>query len=517
LVILLDEFDVLEEDQTTDNPGKDLFDELETAVKQEEKLFAILVFGRPLKDMDYLEKFLQKHKPVEVGLLTPESTRDLIVEPAKRILEYESGAIDTIRQLSAGHPSLTQLLCSNIFRYCRKEEIKKVTDNHVSLILDEAMTEGEAVLIGFLEPFEDDEKLFFRAVAEAQGRPGDEQLQTIIRNWQSVGKRLVEEYKFLEKKEDQTGYKIKVELVQRWLVENYPLSEEEKQHMGKIPENNQDVSKTNNNNKIPNNKIPTEEENDNSQGPNQIYAFISLLLVFGVFIAVIAKSWSSFRTPPRCSDLLKEIKSQIASGTSEERLKIIEEVRLEENLNVQCPNYDEIYRQFRELLYLYGQEEINNGKFNVGIQTWCSVDGKYTKITEEITKLILLNSGFSTEEKRRLINEIIEQNESQNQCSAYSFEDETNKKNLFQQLEQIDKYYHEQGDNHRYNNFNYLKAVESYCKISKFYSQLSQIKTELENLSIYAQAFSITPQQKKEIINLLNKIGKNNCPAFPDI
>jgi branched-chain amino acid transport system substrate-binding protein len=237
LVILLDEFDVLEEDQTTFIHGKYLFNELKKAVNREEKLFAILVFGRPLKDMTYLGELLQKEgqETIEVGLLDKKSTHNLIVEPAKGTLEYEADAIDAIWQLSAGHPSLAQLLCLYIFRYCFEKEIKKVTHTHVDSILDEAMEGGRAALQGFLEPLNENENLFFRAVAEAQESFQEKQLKTIIRNWQSVGKRLVEEYGFLEEKEDGTGYKIKVELVRRWLVKNYPLSDKEKLQIEKIP------------------------------------------------------------------------------------------------------------------------------------------------------------------------------------------------------------------------------------------------------------------------------------------
>jgi hypothetical protein len=237
LVLLLDEFDVLEEDKRMFIRGEYLFKELKQVVKEQEKLFAILVFGRPLKDMSYLEGLLRKEgqETIEVGLLDHESTQSLIVEPAEGKLEYEPGAIDAIWQLSAGHPSLTQLLCFYIFRYCIEKGIKKVTDAHVWLILDEAIEGGRAALQGFLEPLNENENLFFRAVAEAQESFQEKQLKTIIRNWQSVGKRLVEEYGFLEEKEDGTGYKIKVELVRRWLVKNYPLSDKEKLQIEKIP------------------------------------------------------------------------------------------------------------------------------------------------------------------------------------------------------------------------------------------------------------------------------------------
>lgn len=147
--------------------------------------------------MTYLQSFLEKQTPIEVGLLDKESTQNLIVKPAKGKLEYESDAINAIWQLSAGHPSLTQLLCFYIFRNCKEKGIKKVVHTDVELILDEVIEGGEAVLKGFLEPLDENEKLFFRAVAAAQNEVGENRLETNVNNWQSVGKRLVE-YGFLE-------------------------------------------------------------------------------------------------------------------------------------------------------------------------------------------------------------------------------------------------------------------------------------------------------------------------------
>ncbi|MEB3339276.1 ATP-binding protein [Okeania sp.] len=507
LVLLLDEFDVLEEDRTISDRGKKLFEELEKLVKQEEKLFAILVFGRPLNDVIYLEEFLQKkeQKTVEVGLLDKESTENLIVQPALGMLRYQPDAIDAIWQLSAGHPSITQLLCFNIFKYCREKKIRKVTDTHVSLIVNQAIAEGEALLNSFLEPLEDDEKLFFRAVAEIQESSGKNQLQTIIRSWQSIGKRLVEEYGFLAEKEDQTGYQIKVEFVQLWLIKFHPLSQEEKLQMQKFPEINN------------NNYEPKSAVNNHAQKPNQIYVFFSLLLVVGIFSVVIIQSLSGFKRPAICNDLLKQINSKISSGTLAERLAVINKFREKKNLDKKCSNSDEIYGNFYELLFMYGQEEIENKKFEVGIKNLCSISDEYSEKTQEyINTLIGSGSSLSREEKRKFIDQIIQQNQAENKCSAYSFDNEANKNNLFQQLQQIDKFYNEQGKQQS-SNYNYSEAVTSYCKISKYYSQIPQIKQQLRDL--YNDEFGglILRKEKEEMINTLKKIGENNCPAFPDV
>ncbi len=184
--------------------------------------------------MDYLEAFLQKEgqKPIEVGLLNYESTKKLILQPDKEILEYKQSAIDRIWKLSAGHPSLTQLLCSKVFVHCRDKKNNVVQGDDVDSILSKAMEEGEVVLRGFLEPLGKNQKSFFRAVAEAQEiRTHPLNILNIVKH--TIGtadlrlaeKRLVE-LGFLEEKGK--GYKIKVELVRLWLLKNYALLTEDK-------------------------------------------------------------------------------------------------------------------------------------------------------------------------------------------------------------------------------------------------------------------------------------------------
>ena len=241
LVLLLDEFDVLKEDPTMTTPGAKLFNDLNNAVKQQDKLFALLVFGKPLKDVKYLKDFLQKEgqKTIEVGLLDQESTKKLIIEPAKGRLKYEPDAINRIWELSSGYPSLTQLLCSSIFTDYKSNNDKinkKVQISDVDSILDTAMIQGAAVLEGFIQPLRENEKLFFRAVAEAQEmeivsleKINKEIIKPTkkisISDLRQAGKRL-QELDFL--KEEGKSYQIKVELVRLWLLKNHPLLNENK-------------------------------------------------------------------------------------------------------------------------------------------------------------------------------------------------------------------------------------------------------------------------------------------------
>ncbi|NEP77450.1 MAG: ATP-binding protein [Okeania sp. SIO3B3] len=504
LVLLLDEFDILGKDEKMP-AGKNLFNRLEKGVEQEENLFAILVFGRPVKDMTYLKEFLKKQTPIEVGLLNRKDTEKLIVQPAKKILKYEQAAIDAIWQLSAGHPSLTQLICRNIFAYCRGEEIKQVISRHIELILEQTMQEGIYVFEGFLQPLNDSEKLFFRAVAEAQ-KIGIDPLNIIKPTGEvtrlalnEAGERLVE-YGFLERKG--TGYKVKVELVRLWLVENYPLSDEER-----LQQNG----------------------NNNSREPNQIAKVLSLFVVsltlvtFGIYsFSLILNSSNSRASRSECSRLLEEI--NVALGDAKERSRVIEKVRnelsrKEESLDLQCPYNYELDRKYNELLYRYGWNQINIGEYDKAIKPLCEITEEYKKFSdvEKILSRWISTDGIWNREK--IIEALIDQNQSGDDCLAYSFKSERKKNQLYEEQEKLSKQKNQQRNESFYQqaqehikSFEFEKAVEAYCEISEDYEQFPDIQTQLQGwLSGASNLYDDEIEKVREKLTQL----KNNCPVSP--
>ena len=516
LVLLLDEFDVLEEE---DNKGKQLFNELKKAIKQQKKLFAILVFGRPLKDLNYLEAFLQQEgqKAIEVGLLDYESTKQLIVEPAKGILKYEESGekstIDRIWKLSAGHPSLTQLLCSKVFVHCRDKKNNVVQRDDVDSILSKAMEEGEAVLQGFLEPLDKNQKLFFRAVAEAQGI-GIVSLEEInnkiikptekisISDLSQAGKRLVE-LGFLEKKDK--GYKIKVELVRLWLLKNHPLlSEEDRKRI----KNNMTQPKPNRPNAIA-----------------QLIAFLvmaAILLSFGWYLYDgISKSGNSGRTDRECSKLEKEISNALEDkNNATNRSQVIKKVRTKWSrekkglLDEQCPYpsaLDPKYNldaKYNELLQYYGQSEVDTGNFDEGIEAFCEITSEYKNLSDVkkiFERWVLIDERLSNNNtKKRVLNKIIEQNQTRNDCPAYSFKNDRNKNELYDQKAQVHA-----------NDYEYDQAVESYCKITNNYYDFETVVKQLEKwLSSEFEQPSWREDDVEKVEEKLKEL-KNQCPAFP--
>ena len=512
LVLLLDEFDVLEE---KDKKGKLLFDNLKKAVKEQKKLFAILVFGRPLKDMKYLETFLQEEgqETIEVGLLNYEGTKDLIVKPLERIqsvFRYEQSAIDRIWELSAGHPSLTQLLCSKVFVYCRDNKQKVARKGYVDSILSQAMREGEAILQGFLEPLSNIEKLFFCAVAEAQEQ-GTEPLKILKITQRTTitpadlmpaEKRLIE-LGFVEK--NGKRLKIKVELVRLWLLKNYPLLGEEYRK-----------------------RIKDNMNQDKPNRPNaivQFFAFFVVITAASLFVGYlyygISQSGNSGRTDRECSKLEKEISNALEDkNNTTNRSQVIKKVRTEWSrekkglLDEQCPYPSELdpkYKldaKYNELLQYYGQSEVDTGNWDEGIEAFCEITSEYKNFSDVkkiFERWVLIDGRLpDNNTKKRVLNKIIEQNQTRNDCPAYSFKNDRNKNELYDQKAQLHA-----------DDYEYGEAVESYCKITKNYYKFETVVEQLEKwLSFEFDQPYPRPEDVEKVEEKLKEL-KNQCPAFP--
>ncbi|MFM6250772.1 MAG: hypothetical protein ACKPEQ_16765, partial [Dolichospermum sp.] len=81
-------------------------------ISSDNKLFFILFIDQKSKSLNNLKKSeIFRDVPVtEIGLLNESDAKKLIIDPAKDILQYEENAIETILNLSAGHPYFTQVI-----------------------------------------------------------------------------------------------------------------------------------------------------------------------------------------------------------------------------------------------------------------------------------------------------------------------------------------------------------------------------------------------------------------------
>ncbi|MEM1169159.1 MAG: tetratricopeptide repeat protein [Cyanobacteria bacterium P01_H01_bin.35] len=244
LVLLLDEFDVLS-DYNPASAIKHFFPYLQSIISNHPQLFIIPVVGRRLDEMENLLNLFRRAPNQKIGLLDEESASQLITKPTKGRLEYQHDAIAAILELSAGHPYFTQVICFQIFQQAQAEEEWQVSSADVNkMIVDRAIESAEGGLTWFRDGLPIPERVIFSAVAEAQRIAAMKPTQVV-----KEPLRLLKEYGvvpteylfqaadklvkwgFLEKSSEFPSdkvprYKVKIELVRRWLLKRYSLKDE---------------------------------------------------------------------------------------------------------------------------------------------------------------------------------------------------------------------------------------------------------------------------------------------------
>jgi len=236
LVLLWDEFDVLtERDTESDTDSKNFCDYILQLQKRDQKLFIIPVAGRHISKLPKLVSSLREALNREIGLLKKEDTQKLIIQPDKNVLNYEEEAIEAIFQLSAGHPYVTQCICSAIYnlardRYNQTNVLPQSINGHdVESIVDKAIELAEGGLDWFWGGLTTEQQVIFAAAAEARNIAIQEneppQLMLlrshgIATEYLNTANRQLHEYDFLD------NSRVKVEFVCRWLVKRHQLKDE---------------------------------------------------------------------------------------------------------------------------------------------------------------------------------------------------------------------------------------------------------------------------------------------------
>ena len=235
LVLLLDEFDVPINNEDSSQILEKLFTYLDSILELDKKLFVILFLGRQSTDMPNVIGTFKNAPIAEIGFLDEANSTKLITEPAEGILKYEPEAIQEIIKLSAGHPYFTQSICFAVFGRARELEKWEVTQEDVNATVDKAIELAEAGLAWFWDGLSIWEKIVFAAVAEAQKisqqqsqKSAEDPLKIIQKHGIVLKKTLLTSAKDLVKNGfvDDTEQKIKIEFVQRWLVQRHPLEQE---------------------------------------------------------------------------------------------------------------------------------------------------------------------------------------------------------------------------------------------------------------------------------------------------
>jgi tetratricopeptide (TPR) repeat protein len=242
LVLLFDEFDVLDTVQREQLPGNAaahrLFPTLRRWMRQEPNLAFVFALGRNLSDLD--SDFLSTFKggqTVQVSVLSKEETIALITAPTS--LRFTDGAIDRIYALTNGHPYFTQLFCSLCFDrgYARPRDdtsdVPTITARDVGLLRSTVFSRGENVFAWIWDGLPPAERIVASALAElltdekivaSENEIGNllrlGGVRVITRDLQ-VSPKILVGWQLLQ--EVDGGYRYMVPVLQQWIQNTKPL------------------------------------------------------------------------------------------------------------------------------------------------------------------------------------------------------------------------------------------------------------------------------------------------------
>ncbi len=244
LILLLDEFDVLEQAAEFDLPltasDKALFPFLRRIMLEEPRLAFVFVVGRRAEDLtlDFTSTF-KASLTREVWALDDESAIGLVRQAEKNgTLRFEDNAVIRILALSSRHPYLTQLLCQRIWERAYLDNPKSAPNISTAVVeeaVSDALETGYQAFAWLWDGLSPAEKIYASAFAESTEEgsviPEDQVIQVLAahaarlrtREVELAPRDLVRRRVLIEVNEHQ--YQFSIELFRRWVQRNKPLRE----------------------------------------------------------------------------------------------------------------------------------------------------------------------------------------------------------------------------------------------------------------------------------------------------
>ncbi|HEY0755093.1 MAG TPA: ATP-binding protein, partial [Ktedonobacteraceae bacterium] len=171
LVLLIDEFEVLDEKAETHQIDRHLFDHLRSLVQERQCMHLLLAGTHKLEGLSsaYWSVFFNLAIHRRLANLTPEAARQLICDPMKGVLEFDHFAIEKIRSLTGDQPYLIQLFCHALVRHCQVQAKDYITINDVNVVLNEVKDSGRQYFNWIWDQVTQEERVILAIITQASG------------------------------------------------------------------------------------------------------------------------------------------------------------------------------------------------------------------------------------------------------------------------------------------------------------------------------------------------------------
>lgn len=171
LVLLIDEFEILEQKVTEGALAPEIFEYLRSQMQHRRNLNFLLSGIHTIEHLsaNYWSVFFNIARHRQLSKLNEEAAVKLISEPTGDSLVYDPLAIEKIRSLTADQPYLIQLICRSLVEYSNYEHKNYVTINDVNKVLREVMETGQVHFTWVWHLSTPDERIALSIIAQ-EGR-----------------------------------------------------------------------------------------------------------------------------------------------------------------------------------------------------------------------------------------------------------------------------------------------------------------------------------------------------------
>jgi tetratricopeptide (TPR) repeat protein len=258
LILLFDEFDVLA-DPKAKQASETFFPYLRGLLAQDrERVQFVFVIGRNIDDLDTIALSLFKGTPsIRVSLLSKTDTIALVrISELDNTLKWSDEAVERVYELTNGHPFLTQKVCSHVWERAHDtaEDPTPVAPSDVEDAIPDALEASRNTLEWLWDGLPPAERVVISALAEAGPTAITQEdlehvlhesgVRVVIRELQNAPN-LLQEWDLIEPLTGDKGYRFRVELLRRWLVNHKPLKrvQEELDKIEPVAENLYEVGR----------------------------------------------------------------------------------------------------------------------------------------------------------------------------------------------------------------------------------------------------------------------------------
>ncbi len=246
LILLVDEFEILEEQVTKHFLKAEIFEYLRNIVQHRQYISFLFSGTHKITQHTkwYHSVFFHIARHHRLSRLDPQGAEDLIQKPVAGFLEYEPHALTKIRQLTADQPYLIHLLCGAIVEYCNDQKKTFVAINDVNAALDEVTKTSNFHFDWIWKQIQPEVRVALAAIAEGGKEDGRwlsfSEIEELYRHYQILSKRdyiqdalktlidadIIEDMQASSQGAalDNSRFRIPVGLTRSWLLREHPLA-----------------------------------------------------------------------------------------------------------------------------------------------------------------------------------------------------------------------------------------------------------------------------------------------------